>query len=99
MWNFLSPPRLATSTTVRCTYLCVFSDKLQRQTCLAQSHLKNKKVLGSPVMFMGHTALMIGGRYPQKHMDNQESRELCLFDLETSKAEIREADWLMPIKK
>ncbi|GAB3359415.1 MULTISPECIES: hypothetical protein [Giesbergeria] len=76
-------------------------DKLQRQTCLARSNLQNKKVLGSPVLFddsVGYTALMIGGRYPQKHMQGQEGRELCLFERKTGKAEISEADSLMPMK-
>lgn len=76
-------------------------DKLQRQTCLAQSQLQNKKVLGSPVLFddsVGYTALMIGGRYPQKHMQGQEGRELCLFQRKTGKAVISEADSLMPMK-
>lgn len=76
-------------------------DKLQRRTCLAQSNLKNKKVLGSPILFsdsVGYTALVIGGGYPQKHMQGQEGRELCLFERKTGKAEISVADSLIPMK-
>ena len=76
-------------------------DKLVRQTCLAKSNLKNKKVLSSPILFsddVGYTALVIGGRYPQKHMQGQESRELCLFERGTGKAEISVADSLIPNK-
>ena len=76
-------------------------DKQQRRACLAKSQLLNKKVLGSPVLFddsVGYTALMIGGRYPQKHMEGQEGRELCLFNRGTGKAVIGEADSLVPMK-
>lgn len=77
-------------------------DKLVRKTCLAKSDLKNKKVLSSPILFSddmgGYTALVIGGGYPQKHMQGQESRELCLFERGTGKAEISVADSLMPTK-
>ena len=76
-------------------------DKQQREACLALSHLQNKKVLGAPVLFddsVGYTALMIGGRYPQKHMQGKQGRELCLFQRSTGKAVISEADSLMPMK-
>ncbi|AGI26538.1 hypothetical protein H681_23355 [Pseudomonas sp. ATCC 13867] len=76
-------------------------DKQQREACLALSHLQNKKVLGSPVLLddgVGYTALMIGGRYPQKHMQGKQGRELCLFERKTGKAVISEADSLMPVK-
>lgn len=76
-------------------------DKLVRRTCLAKSNLKNKKVLSSPILFsdeVGYTALVIGGRYPQAHMQGQQSRELCLFEIRTGKAEISVADSLMPTK-
>ncbi|MHB9798196.1 hypothetical protein ACYCAX_10315 [Pseudomonas sp. MT3] len=76
-------------------------DKQQREACLALSHLQNKEVLGSPVLFddsVGYTALMIGGRYPQKHMQGKQGRELCLFERKTGKAVISEADSLMPVK-
>jgi len=76
-------------------------DKLQRETCLALSHLQNKKVLGAPVLFddsVGYTALMIGGTYVQKHMKGKPGRELCLFERKTGKAVLSEADSLMPMK-
>ncbi|MCP8466766.1 hypothetical protein NK553_22700 [Pseudomonas sp. ZM23] len=80
-------------------------DKLQRESCLALSHLQNKKILGAPVLFddsVGYTALMIGGRYSQKgaqaHMKGKEGRELCLFQRSTGKATISEADSLLPPK-
>ncbi|MBD9678471.1 hypothetical protein IB274_17305 [Pseudomonas sp. PDM18] len=76
-------------------------DKQQREACLALSHLQNKKVLGSPVLFddsVGYTALMIGGTYAQKHMKGKPGRELCLFERKTGKAVISEADSLMPMK-
>lgn len=76
-------------------------DQQQREACLALSHLQNKKVLGSPVLFddsVGYTALMIGGTYAQKHMKGKPGRELCLFERKTGKAALSEADSLMPIK-
>ncbi|MCG8910882.1 MULTISPECIES: hypothetical protein [unclassified Pseudomonas] len=76
-------------------------DQLQREACLALSHLQNKKVLGSPVLFddsVGYTALMIGGTSVQKHMKGKPGRELCLFERKTGKAALSEADSLMPIQ-
>ena len=76
-------------------------DKLQRETCLALSHLQDKKVLGAPVLFddsVGYTALMIGGTYSQKHMKGKPGRELCLFERKTGKAVLSEVDSLMPMK-
>lgn len=76
-------------------------DKQQREACLALSHLQNKKVLGTPVLFddsVGYTALMVGGTYAQKHMKGKPGRELCLFERKTGKAVLSEADSLMPVK-
>ena len=41
---------------------------------------------------MGYTALLLQGRYPQKHMKNRLGRELCLFERKSGTAHVTEAD-------
>ena len=41
---------------------------------------------------MGYTALLLQGRYPQKHMNNLLGRELCLFERKSGTAHVTEAD-------
>jgi len=42
------------------------------------------------------TALVLAGRYPQKHMNNRAGRELCVWDRKAGKAYVSEADQLLP---
>ena len=41
---------------------------------------------------MGYTALLLQGRYPQKHMKNGLGRELCLFERKSGTAHVKQAD-------
>ena len=53
------------------------------------------KTLGKPALFSddaGYTALLLQGRYPQKHMTNRLGRELCLFERKSGTAHVTEAD-------
>ena len=53
------------------------------------------KTLGKPALFrddVGYTALLLQGRYPQKHMKNRLGRELCLFERKSGTAHVTEAD-------
>ena len=53
------------------------------------------KTLGKPALFsddVGYTALLLQGRYPQKHMKNLLGRELCLFERKSGTAHVTEAD-------
>ena len=57
--------------------------------------LKGSKALGKPALFsddVGYTALLLQGRYPQKHMKNRLGRELCLFERKSGTAHVTEAD-------
>lgn len=52
-------------------------------------------MLGKPALFsddVGYTALLLQGRYPQKHMKNGLGRELCLFERKSGTAHVTEAD-------
>ncbi|MFC4159004.1 hypothetical protein [Chitinimonas lacunae] len=62
--------------------------------CLKQSGLRNAKAVGQPIEFddrVGYTALTVEGRYPQKFMQNQTGRMLCLFDRKSRQAFVAEA--------
>ncbi|MDO5690884.1 MAG: hypothetical protein Q4G70_00175 [Pseudomonadota bacterium] len=65
------------------------------KACTAASTLKSPKAIGQPVHFVddiGQSALLISGRYPQKHMKNKTGRELCLYDRRSGTAHVSEAD-------
>lgn len=70
-------------------------DKTERATCLKASQLKDVKVLGKPASFddqVGYDALLLQGRYPQKHMNNRKGVELCLYHRQSGKATVTEWD-------
>ncbi|MDH4608689.1 hypothetical protein [Pseudomonas sp. BN102] len=70
--------------------------------CKAVSGLEDVRPAGQPVLFddrLGLTALLLEGRYPQKHMKGQRGRELCLFERKSRKAHIAEADTLLGERK
>ncbi|MGH8383029.1 hypothetical protein [Pseudomonas sp.] len=61
--------------------------------CIAASALKNVKVLGKPAEFddrVGYSALLLEGRYPQKHMNNRKGTELCLYERQRQAAFVTE---------
>lgn len=68
-----------------------------RQACLLASTLAQAKIVGKPVQFddrAGYDALLLQGRYPQKHMKNRTGRELCLYHRQSGRAVVSEADQL-----
>ncbi|QDY41145.1 hypothetical protein [Candidatus Pantoea soli] len=68
-----------------------------QQACLKASGLKAASIVGKPVQYddsVGYDALLLEGRYPQKHMKNQKGRELCLYQRQSGKAVVSEADQL-----
>ena len=70
-------------------------DKAVVKACTDASQLKGTKTLGKPTLFsddVGYTALLLQGRYPQKHMKNRLGRELCLFERKSGTAHVTEAD-------
>ncbi|SEM26463.1 hypothetical protein SAMN02800694_0427 [Luteibacter sp. UNCMF331Sha3.1] len=69
------------------------------QACVAASGLKDAKPVGGPIQYDDRvpvTALVLAGRYPQKHMNNRPGRELCVWDRKANKAYVSEADQLLP---
>lgn len=77
------------------------NDKNMQQSCLKASGLKTVKVVGKPIQYddsVGFDALLLEGRYPQKHMKNQVGRELCLYQRQSGRAFVSEADHLRAVK-
>jgi len=71
-------------------------DRQLTQACIAASGLKDARPVGGPIAYDDRvpvTALVLAGRYPQKHMNNRPGRELCVWD---RKAYVSEADQLLP---
>ena len=69
------------------------------KACISASGLKDVKPVGSPIQYDDRvpvTALVLAGRYPQKHMNNRAGRELCVWDRKAGKAYVSEADQLLP---
>ncbi|MGF6495827.1 hypothetical protein ABIE56_004028 [Luteibacter sp. 621] len=74
-------------------------DQRVTQACVAASGLKDVKPVGGLVKYDDRvpvTALVLAGRYPQKHMKNAPGRELCVWDRKAGKAYVSEADQLLP---
>ncbi|TJZ73305.1 hypothetical protein [Chitiniphilus eburneus] len=68
------------------------------QACVKASNLKNAQAGGNVIEFddrAGVTAVVIAGRYPQRHMKNRPGRELCVYDKATHTAYVSEADSLI----
>lgn len=74
-------------------------DQRLMKACIAVSGLKDVKPVGGPIQYDDRvpvTALVLAGRYPQKHMNNRAGRELCVWDRKAEKAYVSEADQLLP---
>jgi len=77
------------------------NEQQSRQACLLASTLAQAKIVGKPGQFddrTGYDALLLQGRYPQKHMKNRTGRELCLYHRQSGKAVVSEADQLRVAK-
>ncbi len=73
-------------------------NKRLTNACVAASGLKDVKPVGGPIQYDDRvpvTALVLAGRYPQKHMNNRPGRELCVWDRKAEKAYVSEADQLL----
>lgn len=68
-------------------------EKALNRACIAASGLKDVKAVSKPAEFddrSGYSALLLQGRYPQKHMNNRKGSELCLFDRRSQTAYVTE---------
>ena len=73
-------------------------DQRLTKACIAASGLKDVKPVGGPIQYDDRvpvTALVLAGRYPQKHMNNRPGRELCVWDRKAGKAYVSEAEQLL----
>lgn len=76
-------------------------DKRVIDACVAASGLKGAAPVGGPIAYDDRvpvTAVVLAGRYPQKHMKNAPGRELCVWDRKAEKAYVSEADQLLPAR-
>lgn len=76
------------------------SEQQMQQACLRASQLRSAKIVGEPILYddsVGYSALLLEGRYPQPHMKNQRGRELCLYQRQSGKASVSEADSLRAV--
>ncbi len=74
-------------------------DKAVLAGCLKASQLKDVKPVGSSARFddrTGFDAVLLQGHYPQKHMNNRQGRELCLYERKTGTASVTEWDSIQP---
>ena len=65
------------------------------RACLKASGLRDAASYGRPLMFSDsnrQTVLLIGGRYPQKHMKGAKAKMICLYDRRRRIAEVQEAE-------
>ncbi|TCV94199.1 hypothetical protein EC912_104397 [Luteibacter rhizovicinus] len=70
-----------------------------QKACRAASGLADVKPVGRIIRYDDRipvSALVLEGRYPQKHMAGKTGRELCVFERKTGTASVSEADQLLP---
>lgn len=68
-------------------------DRQLLRACTQASQLKEVRALGKSAEFddrSGYSALLLQGRYPQKHMNNRKGTELCLYDRRQKSAYVTE---------
>lgn len=64
-------------------------------SCTKASGLSDVRPVGNAAQFddrVGYTAVLLQGRYPQKHMKGQQGTELCLFNKQDKTAYVTEWD-------
>ena len=80
----------ASSDEARAAY-----DKTVLASCTKASGLSDVRPVGNAAQFddrVGYTAVLLQGRYPQKHMKGQQGTELCLFSKKDKTAYVTEWD-------
>jgi hypothetical protein len=77
-------------------------DKAVLASCTKASGLKEARPVGNAAQFddrVGYVALLLQGRYPQKHMKGQQGTELCLYNKQSKTAYVTEWDSIRtPVK-
>lgn len=70
-------------------------DKTVLASCTKASGLSDVRPVGNAAQFddrVGYTAVLLQGRYPQKHMKGRQGTELCLFSKKDKTAYVTEWD-------
>lgn len=89
----LSTLLLATTAHASSDQAWAEHDKQMLRACTAASQLKDVRALSKSAEFddrVAYSALLIQGRFPQKHMNNRKGTELCLFDRRQQRAVVTE---------
>lgn len=61
-----------------------------RAACIKASGLKEARALGQPVDFEASVLILVGGRWPQAHMNNARGTFACLYAKAGGTAEAQE---------
>ena len=96
---FIGLSALATQANASSPAAWAGQDKAIAASCSKASQLKNVQPVATPALFsdqVGYTALLLQGRYPQTHMKNRRSTELCLYNRKTKTAHVTEWDSVKP---
>ncbi|SEE92102.1 hypothetical protein [Pseudomonas migulae] len=70
-------------------------DKTMLASCIKASGLQDASPVGKAAQFddrVDYTAVLLQGRYPQKHMKGQQGTELCLYNKKSKTAYVTEWD-------
>ena len=100
--TFLCLTALATQAHASSPDAWAAYDKTVLASCTKASGLKDAKPVGNAAQFddrVGYTALLLQGRYPQKHMKGAQGTELCLYNKKSKTAYVTEWDSIRPATK
>ena len=61
-------------------------------SCTKASNLLNAQGVGKVILIDDYSALLVSGKYPQPHMKNKIGYMLCLYNRETNKVSVSEAN-------
>lgn len=93
--TFLCLTALATQAHASSPDAWAAYDKAVLASCVKASGLSDARPVGGAAQFddrVDYTALLLQGRYPQKHMKGQQGTELCLYNKKTKTAYVTEWD-------
>ncbi|WP_223437244.1 MULTISPECIES: hypothetical protein [unclassified Pseudomonas] len=86
---------LATQTHASSPDAWAAFDKATLASCIKASGLTDASPVGKAAQFddrVDYTAVLLQGRYPQKHMKGQQGTELCLYNKKSKTAYVTEWD-------
>jgi len=93
--TFLCLTALATQAQASSPDAWAAFDKAMLASCTQASGLTDTFPVGKAAQFddrVEYTAILLQGRYPQKHMKGQQGTELCLYNKKTKTAYVTEWD-------